>query len=74
MMTPKQIYNKRIQIDSKIDFWEDRLKDLQAECPHVNVKKTYKSNTGNYDPSADCYWTVFECPACDKIWHEDGSK
>jgi hypothetical protein len=37
-------------------------------CKHPNVKETARSNTGNYDPGADVYWTEFDCPDCDKFW------
>lgn len=53
---------------------EAQLREIQAACDHPNVNKVHKSNTGNYDPHADCYWTEFVCPDCGKFWHEDGSK
>ena len=40
-------------------------------CKHPNLEKTHKSNTGNYDPSADSYWIEFKCPDCNKFWMED---
>lgn len=46
---------------------------LQKECGHPKemVQKTPKSNTGNYDPSADSYWMDCHCFACGKSWIED---
>ncbi len=45
-----------------------------ATCTHRGAEKVHGSNTGNYDPSADCYWTDFHCRTCGKRWHEEGSK
>jgi len=44
---------------------------IQAQCRHPNLKKVAKSNTGNYDPHANCYWYEFKCPDCKKQWEED---
>lgn len=49
------------------------LQALQEECKHPNAEKKYGSNTGNYDPSADCYWTDFRCHDCGKVWTVDGT-
>lgn len=57
--------NKRIQKAYK------ELADLQNSCPHTNVTRTPKANTGNYDPSADRYWYEFKCPDCGKFWIKD---
>ena len=53
---------------------QKEIADLQAACPHPSAGKEHKSNTGNYDPGSDCYWTEFRCPDCGKFWSEDGSK
>lgn len=50
---------------------EQDLRTLQAACPHTQVTKVAKSNTGNYDPSVDSYWYEFSCPDCGKWWTED---
>lgn len=52
----------------------DAIERFQVNCPHKNVQKKYGANTGNYDPSADCYWTNFRCFDCEKRWREEGSK
>ena len=70
-MTPKQIKRKRLTIEKHLDRLETRLLELRDACPHTSVSKTYKSNTGNYDPGADSYWISFHCPDCDKRWQED---
>ncbi len=43
---------------------------LQALCIHPlhAVQVHHDSNTGNYDPSADSYWTDHKCCLCDKRW------
>lgn len=55
-------------IDKNIKKYYKKLKELQEECPHTNVDKKYKGNTGNYDPSCDIYWIEFKCPDCGKFW------
>jgi hypothetical protein len=65
------ILTTRLNIEKNIDKCTQKLYDLQDECPHTNVDKKYKANTGNYDPSADSYWIELSCPDCGKWWMED---
>ncbi len=58
----------------EIDKIYKRIHRLQESCKHKHVTKKHGSNTGNYDPTQDCYWTDFTCLDCDKRWTEDGSK
>jgi len=48
----------------------ERIKKIQTRCPHKNVTKKHWGNTGNYDPTCDCYGTDFICLDCDKHWTE----
>jgi hypothetical protein len=76
-MTRKQDTQKRVrELKRRIDSARDRIRQIQSECVHPSetLVKTHHSDTGNYDPSHDCYWTTFHCQICDKSWHEDGSK
>lgn len=66
-----------------IDKYKQQIKEIteiinriQDECNHPSIvlTKTHGSNIGNYDPSADCYWTDFRCSLCEKEWTEEGSK
>ncbi len=68
------VRKQREALYKKIVTLKLKLAQLQEECEHAFVEKKHHSNTGNYDPSADCYWTVFTCPDCVKVWTEDGSK
>lgn len=45
-------------------------KQLQDLCEHPAHATQIErgSNTGNYDPHADCYWTNYKCCLCDKYW------
>lgn len=61
-----ELFTLKQQIDTKI-------KELQDKCKHAGAIKTHRSDTGNYDPMDDCYWTEFECKICKKYWREDGS-
>lgn len=49
------------------------LDQIMAECSHPKdvVVSENKSNTGNYDPSSDRYWTDHHCTFCDKRWRTD---
>ena len=51
---------------------------IQKACPHNDKTGRYGSNTGNYDPSADCYWINVSCEDCGRTWSiyddEDGYK
>ena len=62
-----------IQIKEQIQTLQDKLHKIQSKCSHPNgaVTIVYKSNTGNYDPSQDCYWKEMHCKLCDKDWIED---
>jgi hypothetical protein len=48
-----------------------RLQRIQNKCKHPSAIKVYGGDTGNYDPSNDCYWTDFHCPDCNKKWREN---
>ncbi len=52
-----------------------RIMEIRDACAHPEtcVAKTHGANQGNYDPSADCYWTDFNCSLCGKKWRKDGS-
>lgn len=57
----------------QLDVLNEQIKNIQEKCPHPSEALLIKnkSNTGNYDPSADCYWKEMHCLACDKRWIED---
>lgn len=61
------------EIKKQIKTLEKELIQIQSECSHPAscLEKTAHSNTGNYDPSSDCYWYDFHCSLCDKRWSED---
>ncbi len=50
---------------------ESLILEIRESCPHNDVNKIARSNTGNYDPSADCYWYDCKCRDCGKNWMED---
>jgi len=54
---------------------QDRINRIQDACSHPEdcVTKEHRSDTGNYDPSCDSYWTNFHCDLCDKHWTKGGS-
>lgn len=62
------ITTKRIRIQQNINRWQTELTALQELCEHPDVIIKHEGNTGNYDPSSDCYWTTYKCPDCDKYW------
>ncbi len=73
MSTVRQRVNN---IKLQLTKLSEELSDLQLICSHPteSVTKRHESDTGNYDPSQDRYWTDFTCSECDKRWTEDGSK
>jgi len=70
-MTPLQINRKRIYIEGKVSYWEQKICELQEICQHPNVLKKHRGDTGNWDRGSDKYWIEFECPDCGKFWTED---
>ncbi|MDD4109960.1 MAG: hypothetical protein PHS54_00240 [Clostridia bacterium] len=48
------------------------IENIRINCKHLHVNKTYKGDSGNWDPSDDYYITCFECLDCGKCWHENG--
>lgn len=70
---PKEIKAEVTRLNKEIRDLEIQLDKVRKHCRHPNVKKTHRSNTGNYDPTCDCYWTEFDCPDCGRRWQEDGS-
>ena len=65
------IRSMRIEIEYDMQDLQKRLETIQSVCPHVNVNKTYKSSSGNYDPSMDREWFECVCPDCGKRWTEE---
>ena len=58
----KSITNREKQIERL----EKEIETIRKNCKHLHVNKTYKGDTGNYDPSYDYYCTCFECLDCDE--------
>lgn len=60
--------SKALQILAKIAALHKELHEHQEKCEHPDVTTKYGSNTGNYDPTCDCYWTDYKCNVCLKFW------
>jgi hypothetical protein len=60
-------------IKDQIAMLQGQIEKIQSECSHPKSALRVKpgANTGNYDPTADCYWTDYECGLCEKRWTED---
>lgn len=69
--THEEILRWRENLEYQIASYQESLYNLQEECPHPLLQSVNKSDTGNYDPSADCYWTEHSCPSCGKKWIEE---
>lgn len=48
-----------------------KIRSFQDKCKHPTVERRHRANTGNYDPTCDCYWDECECQDCGKHWTED---
>ena len=59
---------KADRIQKQIVELQVELRTHQSKCKHKRATYTYGANTGNYDPSSDCYWIDFRCPTCQKRW------
>jgi hypothetical protein len=46
----------------------EKIKLLQAECPHITLTMRYGGDTGNFDPANDSYWVDWACQDCGKRW------
>lgn len=58
------------KLEAEINVLQDKIKNIQDQCSHPEscLDKTHGSNTGNYDPHDDCYWTDYHCHLCDRKW------
>jgi hypothetical protein len=65
--------NKLQKIKLQIEELKQEVIDIQEQCTHppLVLVKEYNSNTGNYDPSQDCYWINYHCELCEKRWREE---
>jgi hypothetical protein len=65
--------NRIEEIKLQISELTQELAGIQSQCNHPPLARTYKygSNTGNYDPHADCYWVDYECGLCQRRWTVD---
>lgn len=66
-----QVRRKLTTIKNHQLKWNNEETNLQNLCPHPDVSKTYRGDSGNWDRSDDCYWIEFNCPDCNKYWVED---
>lgn len=67
--------NKEIEkLNKQIEKLEKKVSVHQSSCDHKNCKIKYGSNTGNYDPSADCYWITADCLDCGKYMNFDSDR
>ena len=65
------LQTKVYRINTKIAALEAELRGIrELVCKHPDETLLRKSgaNTGNYDPSSDCYWYDFHCQICGKKW------
>ena len=63
-------------LKAQISALQEQIEEIQEQCSHPSACVTKKrgSDTGNFCPSDDSYWTDFHCTLCDKRWTEPGSK
>lgn len=55
------------------DEVQEAINRFQENCTHPDETLLMRrdANTGNYDPSSDCYWADFWCQECGKHWTVD---
>lgn len=60
------------RLQAQINELQRQLRNHQdKKCRHLKATGIHRSNTGNYDPHADCYWISCYCPTCLKHWSVD---
>ena len=75
-MISKRRGNKTLEkitkLRAEISERQKEITSLQENCPHPLMWRVKKSgsNTGNWDPHDDCYWTDHTCEMCEKSWTE----
>ena len=69
-MTKEEIQRRLNVIRTFQDKWGDEEVKLQKLCEHPDLTVKHDSNTGNYDPTVDSYWTNYHCCDCDARWTE----
>ena len=67
------IKEKATALKEIINDATNQLWILRTSCPHPEGTYTYGAAGGDYDPSDDCYWRVYNCHHCDKTWTEYGT-
>lgn len=68
---------KAYKLAKAIEALQGELRRHQdSRCKHPADRRLYRlrSNTGNYDPTSDCYWTEYHCELCLKSWTVDGQE
>lgn len=57
------------------DDAQAKIKSIQKKCTHPDqyCQYIYHSDTGNWSPSDDSYWTDYFCSRCLKHWSTAGS-
>lgn len=71
----KQLADKTVKFEQSVASLKQQIHDLKAACTHTRFVYKYGSNTGNYDPSADCYWIDIACLDCGmkKSYYDDSN-
>lgn len=59
------------RLDGLIEKLVAEREQAREKCRHNNTVHRFFSDTGNYDPTQDCYWIEFRCYDCGKVWTED---
>lgn len=62
------------KINKQISKLTSKLNKIRESCEHENVDLEYKADTGNYDPSSDCWWISGNCLDCGKFLTADSEK
>ena len=65
------VRHRREKLEAKITELHGKITELQETCRHDNLTYKCGGSSGNYDPSADCYWIDWHCEDCGKRWTTD---
>lgn len=69
MQKPVELYpslkRAKAELEAAERAYHAKLRMVQRRCKHKHGTRIARSNSGNYDPSADRYWFELRCPQCE---------
>lgn len=69
---------EEITVSARVTTILEQMHRLETEllhiqkyvCQHPHARRQYHGDTGNYDRSADRFWSSYKCPDCGANWDD----